>query len=288
MIRLLTLALAASFLGGCDSTFFGDTEGDFPSPFDDGEITALEPVELVHLRHATASQRFPGIMYATESVSGTTRIVAFDEDGSAQGGFNLDGVEREGWMDLAIQDQQVLLLQAVSGVGYIHRYAEPVNPSPFSGSQSLLDSLAFTLPDADVSSCLSVGAAKSQNASDLWLLCGSRFYRLASVFGDEQPQIAESAGRLDLLLDIGEIRDFSISPGGQFALLVGSQSALVAQADNEEEPLWATKFNTKASQLNWDDEFAPPMAGTFAFNTVLIYLLAPAEPAGLLLAIFTP
>ncbi len=288
MLKLFVLAVTAGLLSGCENTFFGDNEGNFPSPFDDGQVTVLEPVELANLEDATASQRHPGIMYATESVSGTTQIVAFDEDGSGQGGFGLEDVQREGWLDLAVRDQQILLLRAVSGVGYVHRYDEPRNPSPFSGTQPLLDTLAFTLPDADVSSCLALGAAKSQNANDVWLLCGNRFYRLAPAFGEESPQVAIAEDRLDLLLDIGEIRDFSISPGGQYGLLVGSEMALVTQADDEQNPAWGAGLSNKPETVKWDGTFSPPVAGTFAFNTVLLYLFAPVQPQGQLLAIFTP
>jgi len=281
---LLTLLLTA-----CDSTFFGDAEPSFPSPFADGEVTPLEPAELTDLQDATASQRHPGIMYATETVTGTTQVVAFDEDGTAQGQFTLEGIERDGWKDLAIRDQQILLLQVAGNVGSVHRYDEPRNPSPFTGSTPLIDSLTFTLSDAaDVSTCMALGAAKSQNAADIWLLCGARFYRLNPVFGSETTQIAQSEGRLELLLEIGEVRDFSISPGGQYALLVGSDLALIAQADDEENPAWADKLSNKSTQVAWNDDFAAPMAGTFAFNTVLLYLYAPAQPQGQLFAIFTP
>ncbi len=289
MMKFFPLACAAVLLSGCDNTFFGDANPGFPSPFADGEVTLLEPAELTDLQDATASQRHPGIMYATETVTGTTQVVAFDEDGSGQGQFTLEGVERDGWRDLAIRDQQILLLQVAGNVGYVHRYAEPRNPSPFEGANPLIDSLTFTLSDAaDVNTCTALGAAKSQNASDVWLLCGSRFYRLAPVFGGEAPRIAQPEGRLDLLLDIGEIRDFSISPGGQYGLLVGSEMALVAQAEDEENPGWAEALNKKPSQVAWGDDFAAPASGTFAFNTVLLYLYAPAQPQGQLFAIFTP
>lgn len=288
MMKVVPLVVSISLLSGCGSTFFGDPEGGFPSPFDEGEVTALQPVELTDLQDATASQRHPGIMYATETVTGTTQIVAFDEDGSGQGSFALGDVERDGWLDLAIRDQQILLLQTVGNVGYVHRFDEPRNPSPFDGTQPLIDTLAFTLPEADVSTCKALGAAKSQNASDIWLLCGSRFYSLNPVFGDAAPQLAQAGDRLELLLDIGEVRDFSISPGGQYGLLVGSQMALVTQADDEENPQWGAGLSNKPEQVSWDDNFAAPQAGTFAFNTVLLYMFAPAQPQGQLLAIFTP
>lgn len=288
MTKVFPLVFAIGLLSGCESTFFGDSVGGFPSPFDDGEVTSLQPAELTDLQDATASQRHPGIMYATETVTGTTQVVAFDEDGSGQGSFDLEGVERNGWLDLAIRDQQILLLQVVGSVGYVHRFDEPRNPSPFSGAQPLIDTLAFTLPDADVTSCKALGAAKSQNASDVWLLCGSRFYSLSPVFGDAATQEGQAGDKLELLLDIGEVRDFSISPGGQYGLLVGSQMALVTQADDEENPQWGAGLSNKPAQVNWDDNFAAPQSGTFAFNTVLLYMFAPAQPQGQLLAIFTP
>lgn len=275
-------------LAACDTTIFGDQNPSFPSPFNEGEVQVLEPVSLTDVEMATNSQRHPGILYAAESTTGTTRLVAFDEDGSAQGEFSLGDVTREGWQDLAIRDEHILLLQAISGTGYVHRFAEPQNPSPFEGSQSRVDTLAFQIPGGDVSACFALGAAKSSASNDLWLFCGSRFFRLNAEFGNDSPQVAEAFGKLELLFDIGEIRDFSISPAAQYALLVGSDMALSVQAEDENQPNWANRFNEKAKTIEWDETFAEPNTGMFAFNSVLLYLAAPAQPQGLMFTIFTP
>lgn len=284
-----TLACAcATLLAACDTTIFGDPEPSFPSPFNEGEVRVLQPVSLAHVVLATNSQRHPGILYAAESTTGTTRLVAFDEDGSGQGEFSLNDVAREGWKDLATRDEHILLLQAVSGTGFIHRFAEPQNPSPFEGELARVDTLEFQLPAGDVSSCSALGAANSSAANDLWLLCASRFYRLNATFGAAETQTAEAFGRLELLYDIGEIRDFSVSSAGQFGLLVGSELAVSVQAADESEPQWADRFNNKAKLIEWDEEFSSPVSGLYAFNSVLLYLLAPAEPQGLMFTIFTP
>lgn len=286
---LLASSLGLALLGGCENTFFGDADPNFNSPFNEGEVNVLEPPSLTNLTMAVPSESHPGTFYAAEDVTGQPRLVAFDDGGSAQGEVLLGGVIASGWIDLAIRDSQLLLLQNAGGTGVIHRYDEPTTPPPFSGDLERRDSLSFAFPDAtSVDSCLGLGAARGQNVRHLRLLCQGRFYRLSPDFGEAEVQVAVAEDAINLLRNPGNLQDFSVSPDGQFAMLVGSEQALVAQASDENEPNWGSRFSGSPSTINWDESFSGPVSGSYAFNSVLVYLFAPGEDAGRSFAIFAP
>ena len=270
---------------GCDSTFLGEAEPDFNNPFTRGTSYALQEPALQQVAAVTASQRHPGVLYMLDSGAGA-RLLATDEAGESLGEVRLTGVLRSGWQDLGLQDGRVLVLQTGPVNGRILRFPEPSSPPPFDTEVAEEDSMSFTLPDAAVSSCSGLGVTDMQTA--IWLLCGNRLYQLQPSFGGNGVQTAAAAGGLSLKFDLGTLRDLSLSPGGQFVLLSGTERALTAQAASAEDPQWASQLSDKASLVEWPESFPAPEGGSFAFNSVLLYIVAPQMPQGQMFAIFNP
>ena len=286
--RGCALLLAAGGLAACDSTFFGEADPDFSNPFTEGEVQPLEADALSQVRAIAASQRHPGLLYALEDQTQLPRLEAFDEDGGSQGALRINNALRTQWRDLALRNDGLLLLDTGLRPARILRLAEPEAPPPYDAELAVNGELRFSLDEGAVGDCTGLGAVRDPDAP-LWLLCGQRFYRLAGDFDAAGTVVATSADRLQLRLEIGEIRDFSISPGGDFGLLTGSQRALVVQEGNLSQAQWGRRFSERPDVIAWEDSgFAAPQSGHFAFNGVVVYLAAPAQPQGQLFTIFTP
>ena len=279
----LTLLATASVLAlsACDETFLGDAEPDLDNPFTQGTTEALEETALDAAVAITASQSWGGSLYAIADES-DARIHALDDSGEDQGEFLITGLNRSTWLDLAVNNNHLLILDRQGGQVQIHSVAEPASPPPFQGEQAVLRTQTVTLPLLTLSGCSALGTGKSDDS--VILLCGGTLYSTPLASEDGATTSATEIGTLEI--PSSEIVDFSISPGGQYALLTTASNMQVAQSNGSN---WAEALNSGARIANYGDADITPVSGAFAFNGILLHALGSDSNAeGTLFNIFNP
>ena len=283
MSRLAKLALPglALLASACDSTFFGDAEPDFNNPFTRGETQALEKGALRNLDSFMASERHPGFFYALGGDIDGAVLHVFDEGGNDQGSLQLSGVTRLDWRDLTLQDGQLLILSVAAGNASLLHFDEPAAPPPYDRSLTLAARTEIVLDSGSPGGCTAV--AGPYEGPELTLLCGGRFYNLANDGGN--PAMASLDGPFQPSQPSGTVQDFSISPRGGFAIVVGDERSLIAQ---RQDAGWSAAFTSRVSAIEPGADVPTPTAGSFAYNTVVTYIGGRDSDSGLLFGIFTP
>lgn len=279
----LTLLVTASAfaLSACDESFLGDAEPDLDNPFTQGTTESLEEPALDAPVAITASQSWGGSFYAiADEVD--PRIHALDDSGTDQGAFLITGLNRSTWLDLAVNNNHLLILDRQGGQVLIHSVAEPGNPPPFQTDQAVVRTQTVTLPLLTLSGCSALGAGKDDDSAIL--LCGGTLYSTPLASEDGATTSATEIGTLET--PNSEIIDFSISPGGQYALLTTQSNMQVAQSNGSN---WAQALNSGARVANYGDADITPHSGAFAFNGILLHALGTNSSAeGTLFNIFNP
>ncbi len=279
----LTLLVTASViaLSACDETFLGDAEPDLDNPFTRGTTESLEEAALDAPVAITASQSWGGTLYAIADET-DPRIHALDDSGDDQGEFLITGLNRSTWLDLAVNNNHLLILDRQGGQVLVHSVAEPGNPPPFQGNQAVVRTQTVTLPLLSLSNCSALGIGKDDDT--LILLCGGALYSTPLASEDGTTTSATQIGTLET--PSSEIVDFSISPGGQYALLTTASNMQVAQSNGSN---WAQALNSGARVANYGDADITPVSGAFAFNGILLHALGDdSNSEGALFNIFNP
>lgn len=278
----LVLPLIALALGACDESFLGDAEPDLDNPFTFGSTARVADSALNNPVSVIASQRWGGSLYAIANQNDAL-VHALDDSGQDQGAFLVSGLNRSNWQDLAVHEGHLLILDRLAGQVRIHTVAEPDSPPPFSGEQPVLRTQSVSLPGLMLAGCSAMGISNS--GTNLTLLCGGgTLYTTPLASEDGANTTATEVGALEL--PASEIVDFSISPGGQYALLTTLSSLQVAQSDGSN---WAQVLNAGTRQAHYGDADITPVSGSFAFNGVLLHALGrDSDSQGVLFSIFNP
>ncbi len=277
----LLLPLGALTLAACDETFLGDAEPDLDNPFTLGTTETLQEPSLDDPVALIASQRWGGSLYAISDES-EPRIHALDDSGQDQGAFLVTGLNRSNWLDLAVNDGHILILDRLAGQVRVHTVAEPSNPPPFQGEQAILRTQVINLPLLMLNGCSAMGA--SNTGDTLVMLCGNTLYSTPLSSEDGTTTSATQVGTLET--PANDIVDFSISPAGQYALLTTLTNLRVAQSDGSN---WAQALNGGSRIANYGDADITPVSGAFAFNGILLHTLGTdSDDQGTLFNIFNP
>lgn len=281
-MRIHTFALVAtSLIAACDSTVFGDAEPDLDNPFTEGTSEAVEAAELASPVALIASQRWPGTLYAIADENASV-IYALDDSGKSQGQISIEDLPRGVWRDLAINNEQLLILDVASAQLLVHHINEPDTPPPFDAVSSRLSTQVISVAELSLPDCRSLVTANS--GSDGRLLCNEAdLYSFELNNGDGNIAIASATGVFDNLPSTA--LDFSISPAGQFGLLTFEDGVRVAQSASQD---WLAAFAGGGSAASFDSEDFEVSSSAFAFNGILLHSLGKDQDSGRIFSIFNP
>ena len=275
------ILLASSLLLACDSTVFGDSVPGIDSPFSEGQSVPVEQAELAAPVALVASQRWPGTLYALAD-EGASVIHALDDQGKSQGQLNIADLPRGIWRDLAVNNEQLLILDVASAQLLVHHISEPDSPPPFDATLDRLSTQPITVAQLALPDCRAL--ATGSGGSLATLMCNEAdFYQFELNNADGAVTVASPSGSLDGLASTP--LDFSVSPGGQFGLLTFADELRVAQSSNAD---WASAFASGGRQALFDDEAFVPASSSFAFNSILLHSLGSNDSSGLIFSIFNP